>query len=99
MTAMGPYMLIFLAALALGLFATPVVRRLALATGVVDRPAARKVHARTTPLLGGVAIYAACAVAILVFSDHATIGQIFWIFIGATTVSFLGLWDDRRALP
>lgn len=96
---MTPYMAIFAAALVLGLAITPVARLVALSTGVVDRPAARKLHTNVMPLMGGVAIYLACSVALLAFGDRFYLAQVVWILLGATTVSFLGLWDDRFHVP
>ncbi|HEY52073.1 MAG TPA: undecaprenyl/decaprenyl-phosphate alpha-N-acetylglucosaminyl 1-phosphate transferase [Caldilineae bacterium] len=92
-------MLIFVAALMLALAATPLVRRLAFRTNMVDRPASRKFHTNPTPLLGGLAIYAAVILALLLFGDRFYVHQVAGIAIGATLVSFLGFWDDRVALP
>src|SRR3989441_680106 len=43
-------------AFAIAVFAVPLVRAYALWRGVLDQPAARKVHAVATPLLGGAAV-------------------------------------------
>jgi UDP-GlcNAc:undecaprenyl-phosphate GlcNAc-1-phosphate transferase len=93
------YLLIFAAALTLAMAATPIARRVAFHSGVVAVPNSRRVHRRTTPLLGGVAIYVASAVAVLAFGDRFYVPQIVGILVGASFVSFLGLWDDRRDLP
>jgi UDP-GlcNAc:undecaprenyl-phosphate GlcNAc-1-phosphate transferase len=92
-------MLIFVAALILALGATPMVRRLAFRTNMVDRPSSRKFHTAPTPLLGGLAIYAAVILALLLFGDRFYVHQVAGIAIGATLISFLGFWDDRVALP
>ena len=96
---MLPFILIFFAALLVAFGATPVARRIALRSGVVAVPSAERFHQRTTPLLGGTAIYVASAVALILFSDRFYVPQLVGIFIGATFVSFLGLWDDRSSLP
>ncbi|HUX88341.1 MAG TPA: MraY family glycosyltransferase [Chloroflexota bacterium] len=93
------FLLIFLAALIVAMAATPVARRLALVSGMVAIPNARRAHQTPTPLLGGIAIYLGCAIALILFSDRFYVSQLIGIFIGATFVSFLGLWDDRRDLP
>jgi UDP-GlcNAc:undecaprenyl-phosphate GlcNAc-1-phosphate transferase len=93
------YFLIFFAALVLAIAVTPVARRVAVLSGVVAVPSSRRVHQKTTPLLGGVAIYLASGFALVLFSDRFYVPQLVGIFIGATLVSFLGLWDDRSALP
>ena len=89
------YVVVFLAALAFALGATPVARKVAVSAGMVDRPDPRKLHARAMPLLGGVVIYAACVLAVLVFGDRQYVSQLVGILLGATLVSFLGIWDDR----
>ncbi len=92
-------MLIFVVALTLALGATPVVRRLAFHTNMVDQPNARKLHSNPTPLLGGLAIYIAVIIALLLFGDRYYVSQVIGIVVGATFISFLGMWDDRVALP
>ncbi len=92
---MLPFMLIFVAALGLSLGFTPLARRLALRIGVVDHPGQRKLHAQTMPLLGGLAIWAASGLALLLLSNRFYVSQVISIFVGATLVSFLGMWDDR----
>ena len=51
-------LIISLVAFAVAVLVTPFFRRLAVLTGTVDRPAARKIHLNPIPLLGGLAIYA-----------------------------------------
>lgn len=92
------YMLIFLTALLLAVWGTPVARWIAPRLGFIALPSARRVHQRPTPLLGGVAIYLAALVALLVFRERFKMYQAVSILLGATIVSFLGLWDDRRSL-
>ena len=92
------FMLIFASALVLAIAATPLARRAALRLGVLDRPNARKIHVNAIPLLGGVAIYGAFIVALLLFGDRFRLTELVGILVGASLVSFLGLWDDRRGL-
>jgi len=87
--------LIFASALILALGATPVIRRVASRLGIVDRPDARRVHLAPVPLLGGIAIYAGFIVALLLFGEGWVVSQAIGILVGATIVSFLGIWDDR----
>ncbi|MBI3980311.1 MAG: undecaprenyl/decaprenyl-phosphate alpha-N-acetylglucosaminyl 1-phosphate transferase [Chloroflexi bacterium] len=95
---MTTYLLIFGAALVLAIGATPLARRLALRLGIIDQPAARKLHRNPVPLLGGAAIYAAFLLAILIFGEQFRLPQLFSILVGASLVSVLGVWDDRRGL-
>ena len=95
---MSTLILIFATAFVFAVSVTPIARRIALRAGVVDQPSARKIHVRPMPLLGGVAIYIAFVLALIIFADRFFISQIVGIFIGATWVSFLGVWDDRAGL-
>ncbi len=95
---MTAYLFIFVSALILAIGVTPLMRRTAQHYNFVDQPNARKQHVTPTPLLGGVAIYLAFIVALLVGGDRFYVNQIASIFLGATLVSFMGLWDDKRGL-
>jgi UDP-GlcNAc:undecaprenyl-phosphate GlcNAc-1-phosphate transferase len=91
-------MLIFASALAIVIGIMPLVKRAAIRFGFVDEPSARKVHTRAVPRLGGAAIYLGCIAALLIFGDRFYVAQLVSILVGATFVSFLGMWDDRRGL-
>jgi len=95
---MTVYMLVFAGALVLAIGVTPVARWLASRMGVVDRPAARKIHRRPMPRMGGVAIYLTVLAAALVLGERYNFTQFGSILIGATGVSFMGLVDDRWSL-
>jgi len=95
---MAQYMLILASALIIVIGSIPLVRRAAVRWGFMDQPSARKVHTRPTPRLGGAAIYLGCIAALLVFSDRFYVSQVVSILVGATLVSFLGVWDDRQGL-
>lgn len=52
------YMGVFVAAFVVALAATPIMRRLAISQGIIDRPSvARKIHKLPVAYLGGVAVY------------------------------------------
>lgn len=53
------YLYLFLFAFLLALMFVPLARRLAIRLGVIDQPQGRKAHGQPTPLLGGLAIYSA----------------------------------------
>ena len=95
---MTTLLLIFATALVFAVGATPLARWLALRTDVVDRPSARKIHTTPMPRLGGVAIYGAFILALILFAERFYVPQMIGIIVGATWVSFLGLWDDRVGL-
>ncbi len=95
---MQQFLLIFIVALVFSVVGTPLARRLALTTGVVDAPNARKVHQEPTPLLGGAAIYGAFVLALALFGGRQEIRQLVGILVGATFVSVIGVVDDVRGL-
>jgi len=95
---MTNYMLIFASALVLAIGSTPLARWLAPKLGMMDNPAARKIHTRPIPRLGGAAIYLAFIVTLLVFENRFYISQLFSILVGASLVSFMGVWDDKWGL-
>ena len=82
---------------------TPLVRNLANRLGVVAHPGGRRVHTRPTPLMGGLAIYAAFVIAVVAIValkgglsfERQTIG----ILLGGTLVAIVGLLDDKYELP
>lgn len=92
---MSTFMLIFATALVFAIGGTPLAKRIAVRVGVVDKPNARKIHTSPMPLLGGLAIYGAFLIALVLFADRFYIPQLIGIIVGATWVSFLGIWDDR----
>ena len=92
------FMLIFASALVMAIGGTPLVRRIALRLGVIDRPNERKIHISPIPLLGGLAIYGAFIAALLLFGGRYRLNELVGILVGASLMSFLGMWDDRRSL-
>lgn len=95
---MTQIILIFLTALIFSIVGTPIARRIALYVGVVDAPAARKMHAAPVPLLGGAAIFASFMVGLILLGDRAYIRELIGILLGATLVSLFGLADDHWGL-
>ena len=64
---LNSYLPIFVVAFVVTLFATPVMRRLALANGIIDHPSdPRKIHREPVAYLGGVAVFLGIMAAILV---------------------------------
>lgn len=96
--ALVSIVLIFVASFLFAVTATPLVRRFALVVGFVDQPNARKLHSSPIPLLGGLAMYAAFVGAVVFFGGEQFINQFVGILLGATLVSFLGIWDDLRPM-
>ena len=92
------FLLIAVMALLMAVAATPVMRNVALRTGTVDKPAARKIHVNPVPLLGGAAIYVAFALVLIFFGDRSYVNEIVGIFVGASLMSLMGVIDDRMGL-
>ena len=95
---------VFVVAALLSLGMSPLFRLLALRHGFADRPRPRQ-EGPLKPRLGGVAIYLAFTVAVLVtlpLVDGRTleeIKKIVALIIGGAVVVAIGAWDDRRELP
>ena len=90
-----PYIVVV--AFAVSLFVVPIVRRYAIWREVLDQPAARKVHAVATPLLGGAGVYLAFAVTVLAnFHFSMTLKG---VALGASVVVAFGILDDVIELP
>ncbi|HEY3367425.1 MAG TPA: MraY family glycosyltransferase [Symbiobacteriaceae bacterium] len=86
--------LVFGLALVLSLAFTPVARKLALRTGFVSNPIDRSVHTEPKPFLGGLAMFAAFAAAVLAgggWQDEKVVG----ILVCGALIMLLGAVDDR----
>lgn len=87
----------FVAAAAVAAALTPLTARFARAVGAVDEPRERGLAARSTPLLGGLAIFAGVLVGSLLFLELDR--QLQGILAGAALVTLVGALDDRFELP
>jgi UDP-GlcNAc:undecaprenyl-phosphate/decaprenyl-phosphate GlcNAc-1-phosphate transferase len=85
----------FFVALIASLMLVVPVRALALRVGMVDLPGPRKVHLSPMPLLGGLAIYGAVMIAVLLAFDGSARAQIEGIVVGASLIAAVGILDDR----
>ena len=99
------YLLIGLSSAVLALLLTPVIGRGSTRLGLVDAPGGRKVHVRSVPRLGGLAvvlaaILAVSAVAMLQPSavDAATWSAMRPFFIAGGLIFTIGLVDDVRGV-
>jgi UDP-GlcNAc:undecaprenyl-phosphate GlcNAc-1-phosphate transferase len=92
----------FLVAAAVTALLTPLTMRLARAVGAVDEPRERGLSSRATPLLGGLAIFAGVAVAMLAFlpAGYADSDEL-WrgVLVAAAVITVVGALDDRYDLP
>ena len=83
---------------------TPVMRKIALAQGILDRPnSAHKSHKNPVPYLGGVAIIIGVVIVsyVALISDKFTWNN-FWLATSvlgpAIVIGLVGLWDDLKSL-
>lgn len=84
-------------AMSMGL--TPLSRQIAMRLDVVDRPSSgRKANAEYKPLMGGLAMYVAFVVALLLFSAPQHLREFSAVVVGATVLAAVGLYDDRFEL-
>jgi len=81
--------------------ATPLARRLAVRSGAIDEPDARKVHERPLPSWGGLAIMLGfgCAIWAGGAVHQMPAGEFVGIMVGGLLVALVGFVDDRTALP
>jgi UDP-GlcNAc:undecaprenyl-phosphate GlcNAc-1-phosphate transferase len=98
MTSIPADLIAFAVALLASLGLTVPVRHLAIRFGMVDHPGPRKVHVKPIPLLGGIAIYLAFALAILIAVHGVPQQQVAGILAGATLLAIVGFLDDGKLL-
>jgi UDP-GlcNAc:undecaprenyl-phosphate GlcNAc-1-phosphate transferase len=98
------YFILFVISYALVGLLTPLMRKVALAQGVLDRPnSAHKSHKNPVPYLGGVAIIIGVVVVsyIALISNKFTWNN-FWLATSvlgpALVMGLVGLWDDIKSL-
>lgn len=98
---LNSYAFVFVIAFLVTLLSTPLVRRLALATGVTDRPdQRRKLHAAPVPLLGGVAVFLGLLAAVVYArlwggpAGSAAPHTPFAVVLGMLAIMGTGLGDD-----
>jgi UDP-GlcNAc:undecaprenyl-phosphate GlcNAc-1-phosphate transferase len=90
--------ILFFGALVIAIALTPISKWLAPRVGMVSHPRTRDVHTIPVPRMGGVAIFIAVMVCVVLFATRFEFRQLAAMVIGAAFVSFLGLLDDRFTL-
>jgi UDP-GlcNAc:undecaprenyl-phosphate GlcNAc-1-phosphate transferase len=90
----------FLISFVAGLILVPAVRTLSFKLGRVARPREDRWHRQPTPTLGGVAIYLALLVGVVVNTAiSGTWGEVQWDLLGVSSLVFLlGLYDDLKQM-
>jgi len=92
----GRWLYIFLFSLTLTATLTPVMRTIALKLNIVDAPGDRKIHEKSTPLLGGAAIIIAFLSALI--SNMILDRESVILLTGAVIVAVVSLVDDWKGL-
>lgn len=91
------YFYAFIIATTISALLTPLVRRFALAKGIVDWPSEeRKIHGQPVAYLGGVAIYVAFVATTLLYLQPSR--QLVGLLAGITLLLAVGVVDDWRGL-
>ena len=98
------YFILFVISYVLVGLLTPLMRKIALSQGVLDRPnSAHKSHKKPVPYLGGVAIIIGVVIVsyIALISNKFTWSN-FWlatsVLVPAIVMGLVGLWDDLKSL-
>jgi len=98
------YALICCVAAAGSYLLTPIARRMAISWGAVARPRDRDVHAVATPRLGGLALFAGFAMAIVLAHQLPTLRATFanwdidWVLVAGAIICAIGVLDDKYEL-
>lgn len=83
---------------------TPIIRKTAINGSIVDIPCDRKIHKTPVPRLGGIGIaiafFFSLSVGYILFRPDRNNGleALAGISIGASIITFIGVWDDIRGL-
>ena len=90
----------FLIASVAGVILVPIVKRLSIRWGKVAQPRQDRWHRNPTPVLGGIAIFAAFCLSLLVsiFIYPSEIRPLLEIVLIFSAIFLLGLWDDFKQL-
>ena len=90
---------IFAAAFIIALAVTPLAIKIAPKIGAVDIPKDdRRMHTKTMPRFGGIAIYLGSVISMALLLPEATDDRITGIIIGATLMFLIGVVDDIKGL-
>lgn len=93
---MTVYVLTFVLAVVITYVFTPIVKRLAVRVGAVDKPDARKVHHGMIPRLGGLAIFIGYVAAVIYSVPMSRF--VIALLAGSTVLVLVGIWDDVKQI-
>jgi UDP-GlcNAc:undecaprenyl-phosphate/decaprenyl-phosphate GlcNAc-1-phosphate transferase len=104
---MREYVLVLLVTAAVTFLLTPLVRRVAVASGAIHAPRARDTHTKPTPLLGGLAMYGGLVAGLIVASRLTALQDPFQaagsktaagLLLAGALIVVVGFLDDRWGL-
>jgi UDP-N-acetylmuramyl pentapeptide phosphotransferase/UDP-N-acetylglucosamine-1-phosphate transferase len=84
----------FLLSVAISYWSIPSIVSVAKAKHLYDEPNGRTSHKNSTPTLGGLAIFAAVIVSMLIFFDFTTFPDMQYVVGGSIILFFIGIKDD-----
>lgn len=106
------YIFLFIISFLITFFLTPYFARFAKSHDAIDKPGHRKVHRKLTPLWGGLAIYSALIMGVILlfilnsqfreiifFSRFLYGKQLLGLCLGAAIIVIVGAIDDKKSLP
>ncbi len=96
------FFLVFVTGFLAALVLTPLAERVAVRTGAVDRPAARRIHTHPIPRLGGIPICFALLIAVSVSFAYPReayeLPRLLGVLIGLAIMFLIGVVDDYHEL-
>jgi UDP-GlcNAc:undecaprenyl-phosphate GlcNAc-1-phosphate transferase len=101
------YIVVFLVSLVAAWLLVPWVKRMAPSLGLVDEPDERRIHKVPIPRCGGIAVFLATHLALLVvffgpwrkLAGATQLGEWGLILTGSLILLLIGIYDDRRGMP
>lgn len=84
----------FITSLLVTFYAIPSIIHVARVKHLVDEPGHRSSHARTTPSLGGIAIFAGVSISIVLWTPFELFGDLQYILAAFTIMFLIGAKDD-----
>jgi UDP-GlcNAc:undecaprenyl-phosphate GlcNAc-1-phosphate transferase len=91
---MNSLLLCFITSLAIVIFVTPAIIRVADFKHLFEEPNEKKIHKRRTPRIGGLAIFASVLIAYSLWCNYAHFDSTRYIIAAIVMLFFVGLKDD-----
>lgn len=91
---MGSVLIASLLSFSVSFFMIPVIIRMAVLRSLLDLPGHRKIHTSPTPSMGGIAVFSALLISLLLVVDFAGSPEIAGFLAAMTIIFLVGLKDD-----